>query len=70
MVDPYTPGIPCGTDIGHLCMLGYDITKVYSGRGPIEALGVGINMVPGDVAFRCNFATVDNDGRVIDHEAG
>ncbi len=70
LVDPYAPGIPCGTDVGHLCMLGYDPADVYSGRGPIEALGAGLEIFPGDVAFRCNFATVDHDGKVMDRRAG
>jgi 2,3-bisphosphoglycerate-independent phosphoglycerate mutase len=70
LVDPYAPGIPCGTDVGHLCMLGYDPNKVYSGRGPIEALGAGLEIFPGDVAFRCNFATVDQEGKVSDRRAG
>lgn len=70
LVDPYAPGIPCGTDVGHLCMLGYDPNEVYSGRGPIEALGSGLEVFPGDVAFRCNFATVDHEGKVRDRRAG
>lgn len=70
LVDPYGPGIPCGTDVGHLCMLGYDPKEVYSGRGPIEALGAGLDLFPGDIAFRCNFATVDHKGIVQDRRAG
>ena len=70
LVDPYAPGIPCGTDVGHLCMLGYDPKEVYSGRGPIEAMGAGLELFPGDVAFRCNFATVDEEGMVQDRRAG
>lgn len=70
LVDPYAPGIPCGTDVGHLCMLGYDPKEVYSGRGPIEALGAGLEISLGDVAFRCNFATVNREGVVTDRRAG
>lgn len=70
LVDPYAPGVPCGTDVGHLCMLGYNPQEVYSGRGPIEALGAGLEIFPGDVAFRCNFATVDHNGIVRDRRAG
>lgn len=69
IVDPFAPGVPCGTDVGHLCMLGYS-TDIYSGRGPIEAVGAGITLSAGDVAFRCNFATVDETGIVIDRRAG
>jgi len=43
---------------------------VYTGRGPFEAAGVGIEVGPGDVAFRCNFVTVDGDLNVVDRRAG
>lgn len=70
LVDPWAPGIPCGTDVGHLCLLGYDPHEVYPGRGPIEAAGLGIDLEPGDVAFRCDIGTVDENGIVIDRRAG
>jgi len=63
-------GIIPGSDTAHLALFGYDINRYYKGRGPFEALGVGIDLKEGDVAFRCNFATVDKDGRVIDRRAG
>lgn len=52
----------------HLSIFGYDLSY-YPGRGPIEALGAGVPLRPGDVAFRCNFATV-RDGKIIDRRAG
>jgi 2,3-bisphosphoglycerate-independent phosphoglycerate mutase len=58
-----------GSDTAHLALLGYDPEKVYTGRGPFEAMGVGLTVRPGDVAFRCNFATV-KDGVVTDRRAG
>ena len=58
-----------GSDTAHLALLGYDPEKVYTGRGPFEAMGVGLTVRPGDVAFRCNFATVEN-GIVKDRRAG
>ncbi|QGP93885.1 2,3-bisphosphoglycerate-independent phosphoglycerate mutase [Neomoorella glycerini] len=70
IVDPYAPGVPCGTDVGTLCALGYDPFKYYKGRGPIEALGAGLQLEAGDVAFRCNFATIDEQGLVVDRRAG
>ncbi|OIQ54291.1 2,3-bisphosphoglycerate-independent phosphoglycerate mutase [Neomoorella thermoacetica] len=70
LVDPYAPGVPCGTDVGTLCALGYDPFEYYKGRGPIEALGAGLQLEPGDVAFRCNFATIDEKGLVVDRRAG
>jgi 2,3-bisphosphoglycerate-independent phosphoglycerate mutase len=63
-------GIRCGSDTGHLGLLGYDPHAVYSGRGPFEALGIGMEVRGGDVAFRCNFSTVDAGGIVTDRRAG
>ena len=70
LLDPITPGIRPGSDTSHLNLLGYDPFKVYTGRGPFEALGLGMNLKPGDIAFRGNFATVDRDLNVIDRRAG
>ncbi|RJP71844.1 MAG: 2,3-bisphosphoglycerate-independent phosphoglycerate mutase [Candidatus Abyssobacteria bacterium SURF_17] len=70
LMDPLSPGIRVGTDVGHLALFGYNPLKVYWGRGPIEAVGVGINLRPGDVALRCNFATVDENFVIINRRAG
>ncbi len=70
LMDPVSPGIRVGTDVGHLALFGYNPLKVYWGRGPIEAIGVGIKLKPGDVALRCNFATVDENLIVLDRRAG
>lgn len=70
LMDPLSPGIRVGTDVGHLALFGYNPLKVYWGRGPIEAIGVGIELKPGDVALRCNFATVDENFILIDRRAG
>jgi 2,3-bisphosphoglycerate-independent phosphoglycerate mutase len=69
IIDPIAPGIRPGSDVAHLSLLGYDPYEVYTGRGPFEAAGVGIDVKPGDIAFRCNFATVDN-GIAVDRRAG
>ena len=69
-MDVIAPGVTPGSDTAHLALFGYDPYKVYSGRGPIEAAGVGIALVPGDVAFRCNFAYVDTSLKVLDRRAG
>ncbi len=63
-------GIRPGSDTAHLAILGYDPHENYTGRGPFEAAGVGIDIKPGDIAFRCNFATVDDNFTVIDRRAG
>jgi 2,3-bisphosphoglycerate-independent phosphoglycerate mutase len=69
MMDLIRPGIPVGTDMGHLILFGYQPSD-YPGRGPIEALGIGMEVKPGDVVLRCNFATVDESGTVVDRRAG
>lgn len=69
MMDLIAPGIPVGTDMGHIILFGYE-PRHYPGRGPIEALGVGMDVNPGDIVFRCNFATIDDKGVVIDRRAG
>ncbi len=70
MLDPISPGRRVGSDTTHLALLGYDPESVYSGRGPFEALGIGLNLEEGDIALRCNFATIDDKGSLIDRRAG
>ena len=70
LMDPIAPGIRAGSDTSHLNLLGYDPYKVYTGRGPFEAAGLDMDIEPGDVAFRCNFATVDENLVVVDRRAG
>jgi len=54
----------------HLAILGYDFKADYPGRGVLEALGIGIKLKPDELAFRANFATVDNDLNLVDARAG
>jgi 2,3-bisphosphoglycerate-independent phosphoglycerate mutase len=70
IMDPIAPGIRPGSDTSHLNLLGYPPEKYYTGRGPLEALGTGIRMEPGMIGFRCNYATIDEKGHVIDRRAG
>ena len=70
LMDPIGPGVRAGSDTSHLALFGYDPRKVYTGRGPFEAAGVGIPVKRGDIAFRCNFGTVDAEMRVTDRRAG
>ena len=70
IMDPISPGLPPGSDTATLALLGYDALKVYSGRGGLEAIGSGVKILLGDVAFRCNFATVDENLVVLDRRAG
>jgi len=70
LMDPIAPGIRAGSDTSHLNLLGYNPYEVYTGRGPFEAAGLDMDIEPGDVAFRCNFATVDENLVVLDRRAG
>jgi len=70
ILDPISPGKAPGSDTATLALLGYDSLKIYSGRGALEALGSGVNVLPGDVAFRCNFATANEKGVITDRRAG
>lgn len=63
-------GIRPGSDVAHLSLFGYDPNLYYSGRGPFEAVGIGMEIKPNDVALRGNFATVDSAFRIIDRRAG
>ena len=69
IMDLYHAGIPVGTDLGHLILFGYGLED-YPGRGPIEAFGDGMELIGGDIAFRCNFATIDENGLICDRRAG
>lgn len=64
------PGIAPESDAGVMALLGYDPARDSPGRGVLEAMGVEIPLVPGDVALRTNFATAGGDGAVIDSRVG
>ncbi|MCF7871018.1 MAG: cofactor-independent phosphoglycerate mutase [Candidatus Omnitrophica bacterium] len=57
------------SDIANLSLLGYDPEKHYSGRGPLEAANIGVELGENDLAFRCNFVT-NADGKLFDYSAG
>ncbi|ARM75804.1 2,3-bisphosphoglycerate-independent phosphoglycerate mutase [Acidianus manzaensis] len=70
LMDPIAPGIVAGSDTSHLAIFGLDPHIYYRGRGALEALGAGGEVYQGDVAFRGNFATVDQELNVTDRRAG
>jgi 2,3-bisphosphoglycerate-independent phosphoglycerate mutase len=55
-------GMPAGTDVGTMSILGYDPKRYHTGRSPIEAASMGIDLADDDVAFRCNLVTLDRSG--------
>ena len=58
LIDTAAAGLAPGSDVANLTVLGYDACKIYSGRGPLEAANMGVNLGPNDVAFRCNLITL------------
>ncbi len=75
MVRTVPLGMKPGSDVANLAVLGYDPSKKYSGRSPLEALSVGVPMEASDVILRCNLVTVTEEEpyankRILDHSSG
>ncbi|MCK5477144.1 MAG: cofactor-independent phosphoglycerate mutase [Candidatus Aenigmarchaeota archaeon] len=61
--------LPPGSDVANLSILSYDPAKYYTGRGPLEAASIGIDLEKEDIAFRCNLIT-EKDGLLVDYSSG
>ncbi len=64
------PGMPPGSDVGNMSILGYDPAEFHTGRAPIEAAAMGVDLAPGEVAFRANLVTIDDRGVMVDFAGG
>lgn len=62
-------GFPPGSEVANTAIMGYDLNKVYEGRGPLEAASIGYEMADDDLAIRCNIITLE-DGKIITHNGG
>ena len=62
-------GFPPGSEVANTAILGYDLEKVYEGRGPLEAASIGYEMKPDDFAIRCNIITLE-EGKIVTHNGG
>lgn len=69
LVKTVPDGIPPGSDVANMSLMGYDPVKYYSGRAPIEAASMGIALDKTDVAFRCNLVTL-KCGLMEDYSSG
>ncbi|MBU0501928.1 MAG: cofactor-independent phosphoglycerate mutase [bacterium] len=67
-VNNVPPGLQPGSDVASMSIFGYDPSRYYTGRGPLEAASLGVKLAKNDVAFRCNLVTV-SDGRMKDFTA-
>jgi len=63
------PTMHPGSEIANMAVLGYDVEKVFEGRGVLEAASMGVTLQPGDLALRCNLLTIENE-KIKNHSAG
>jgi len=75
LVKTIPEGMSPGSDTANLSVLGYDPRIYYSGRSPLEALSIGVDLDDTDIALRCNLVTLSEDGGyedkvIIDHSSG
>ncbi len=68
-LDTIPAGFKPGSEIANLSVMGYDVPKVFEGRGSLEAASMGIDILPGEMAMRCNLICIE-DGKIKNHSAG
>lgn len=69
LLDTIPEGFKPGSEIANLSVLGYDVPKVFEGRGSLEAASMGIDIEAGEMAMRCNLICIE-DGKIKNHSAG
>lgn len=62
-------GFHPGSEVANMSVVGYNLPKVYEGRGPLEAASIGIDLKPGEIAMRCNLICIENE-LIKNHSAG
>ena len=70
VMDAIEPGVAPESDAAVMSILGYDVDRYYTGRGPLESFGAGLEVRDGDLAWRANFGTVDPDWTIVDRRVG
>ena len=65
LVKTIPDGMPPGSDVANLSVMGYDPARYYSGRAPIEAASIGVKLGEHDIAFRCNLVTLSGDAEHV-----
>lgn len=63
LIKTVADGLKPGSDVANMSVMGFDPMKFYTGRSPLEAASIGINMKPSDVSLRCNLVTLSEDGK-------
>lgn len=63
LIKTVADGLKPGSDVANMSVMGFDPMKFYTGRSPLEAASIGIDMKPSDVSLRCNLVTLSEDGK-------
>ncbi len=69
MLETVPEGFAPGSEIANLAVMGYDVREVFEGRGSLEAASMGVEILPGEMAMRCNIICIEDD-KIKNHSAG